>query len=80
MRISENHCQCRQTRQGDGSGVNAFVTIAILSRFVGEESASAAKTADSSSDTAKLRKDNLNNYSYRATTKGIDGVRASELP
>jgi len=39
--------------------VNALLTIAIPSRFIGEESASAGKTADSSRDTAALRNDNF---------------------
>ena len=39
--------------------VNAFLTVVIPSRFIGEESASASKTADSSRDTAALRNDNF---------------------
>jgi len=38
--------------------LNAFSIIVIPGRFIGEESASSSKTADSSRDTAALRNDN----------------------
>jgi len=56
--------------------VNALNYCHSEADFTGEESAAASKTADSSRDTAALRKDSFDNGSYCTTTGGYRNFAA----